>query len=62
MRAVVLARPAPDASATRVAELPVPEPGPGQIAVDVACAGVNFIDESADGQRPLEVRRAWETA
>jgi NADPH2:quinone reductase len=25
----------------------VPEPGPGQIAVDVACAGVNFIDVMA---------------
>jgi NADPH2:quinone reductase len=47
MRAVVFDRPAPDASATRVAELPVPEPGPGQIAVEVACAGVNFIDVMA---------------
>jgi NADPH:quinone reductase len=47
MRAVVFDRPAPDASATRVAELPVPEPGPGQIAVDIACAGVNFIDVMA---------------
>src|SRR5690242_8077028 len=47
MRALVFDRPAPDASATRVAELPVPEPGPGQIAVDVARAGVNFIDVMA---------------
>jgi NADPH2:quinone reductase len=47
MRAVVFDRPAPDASATRVAELPVPEPGPGQIAIDVAYAGVNFIDVMA---------------
>src|SRR3954454_9326241 len=47
MRALVFDRPAPDASATRVAELPVPEPGAGQIAVDVACAGVNFIDVMA---------------
>lgn len=44
MRAVVFDGPAPDASATRVAERPVPEPGPGQIAVDVHHAGVNFID------------------
>jgi DNA-binding transcriptional ArsR family regulator len=36
MRAVVFDRPAPDASATRIAELPVPGPAPGQIAVDVA--------------------------
>jgi NADPH2:quinone reductase len=47
MRALVFDRPAPDASATRVTELPVPEPGPGRIAVDVACAGVNFIDVMA---------------
>jgi NADPH:quinone reductase len=47
MRAVVFDRPARDASATRVAELPVPEPGPGQITVDVAYAGVNFIDVMA---------------
>jgi NADPH2:quinone reductase len=47
MRAVLFERPAADASATRVAELSVPEPGPGQIAVDVAWAGVNFIDVMA---------------
>jgi NADPH:quinone reductase len=44
MRAVVFDRAAPDASASRVADVALPEPGPGQIAVDVACAGVNFID------------------
>src|SRR4029453_8097778 len=33
--------------ATRIAELPIPEPAPGQIAVDVAYAGVNFIDVMA---------------
>lgn len=27
-----------------VAELPEPEPAPGEVLVDVACAGVNFID------------------
>jgi NADPH:quinone reductase len=47
IRAVVFDRPAPDASATRVTELPLPEPGPGQITVDVSCAGVNFIDVMA---------------
>jgi NADPH:quinone reductase len=47
MHAVVFDRAAPDASASRVAEMPLPEPGPGQIAVDVACAGVNFIDVMA---------------
>jgi NADPH2:quinone reductase len=47
MRAVLFDRPAPDASATRVAEVAVPEPGPGQVAIDVARAGVNFIDVMA---------------
>jgi NADPH2:quinone reductase len=47
MRAVVFDRPAPDASATRVADFPAPEPGPGQLAVEVAYAGVNFIDVMA---------------
>ena len=28
----------------RLKDLPSPEPGPGQIVVDVAAAGVNFID------------------
>jgi NADPH2:quinone reductase len=26
------------------AERPVPEPGPGEVLIDVAAAGVNFID------------------
>ena len=30
--------------AIEVAELPDPEPGPGQLLVDVAAAGVNFVD------------------
>ena len=47
MHALVFERAAPDASATRIAEVPLPDPGPGQIAVDVACAGVNFIDVMA---------------
>lgn len=28
----------------KIADLPDPEPGPGEILVDVAAAGVNFID------------------
>jgi NADPH:quinone reductase len=47
MHALVFDRPAPDASATRVAELAEPEPGPGEVTIDVACAGVNFIDVMA---------------
>jgi NADPH:quinone reductase len=30
--------------AIEIAELPDPEPGPGQLLVDVAAAGVNFVD------------------
>ena len=52
MHALVFERAAPDASATRIAEVPLPDPGPGQIAVDVACAGVNFIDVMARLWRP----------
>lgn len=31
----------------KVAEVPVPEPGPGEVTVDVAYAGVNFADTQA---------------
>jgi NADPH2:quinone reductase len=44
MRAVVFDGPAHDTSTTRVIDRPVPAPGPGQIAVDVHHAGINFID------------------
>jgi NADPH:quinone reductase-like Zn-dependent oxidoreductase len=47
MRAVVFDRAAPDASATRIADIEVPQPGPAQIAIDVVAAGVNFIDVMA---------------
>ena len=33
-----------NADVLRLKELPPPEPGPGEIVVDVAAAGVNFID------------------
>jgi NADPH2:quinone reductase len=43
MRAVVVhEHGGPDVLITE--ELPTPEPGPGQLCVDVAAAGVNFID------------------
>jgi NADPH2:quinone reductase len=47
MQAVVFEGPATDAGTTRVAELPIPQPGPGQIAVDVHHAGINFVDVMA---------------
>jgi NADPH2:quinone reductase len=47
MRAVVFEAPATDAHTTRVVRRPTPEPGPGQVAIDVAYAGVNFKDVMA---------------
>jgi NADPH2:quinone reductase len=47
MRAVVFDRSAPDASATRIADVAVPQPVPGRVAIDVVAAGVNFIDVMA---------------
>ena len=46
-RAVVFDRPADDASATRVATIQRPAPGPGQVLVEVAFAGINFKDVMA---------------
>ncbi|WP_199240321.1 MULTISPECIES: zinc-binding dehydrogenase [Kribbella] len=47
MRALLFDRPAPDAGATRVADLESPLPGHGEVAIDVRAAGVNFIDVMA---------------
>jgi NADPH:quinone reductase len=47
MKAVVMAAPAMDGSTTSVADIDEPRPGPGQVAIDVAYAGVNFIDVMA---------------
>lgn len=44
MRALVFDAPASDMSSTRIAELPIPDPGPGQVSIDVAYAGINFKD------------------
>jgi NADPH:quinone reductase len=46
--------------AIEVAELPDPEPGPGQLLVDVAAAGVNFVDVyhrtgAYPGELPLQL-------
>jgi NADPH2:quinone reductase len=57
MRAVVFDGPAPDTSRTRVASLPRPEPGPGQVAVDTRVAGVNFKDVMARRGDPGYVQR-----
>jgi NADPH2:quinone reductase len=47
MRALIFDRPAPDAGATRVGEVATPEPGPGELTIEVKAAGVNFIDVMA---------------
>ena len=47
MKAVIMAGPAMDGTTTSVADIDEPQPGPGQVAIDVAYAGVNFIDVMA---------------
>jgi NADPH2:quinone reductase len=47
MRALVFDGPAPDTRCTRVIQVPVPDPGPGQITLDVQYAGINFKDVMA---------------
>ena len=47
MKAVIMTAPATDGSTTSVAGIDEPRPGPGQVAIDVAYAGVNFIDVMA---------------
>jgi NADPH:quinone reductase len=47
MKAVIMTAPAVDGSTTSVADIDEPQPGPGQVAIDVAYAGVNFIDVMA---------------
>jgi NADPH:quinone reductase len=47
MRALVMTTPTDDATATRVDDLGEPRPGPGEVAIDVAYAGINFIDVMA---------------
>jgi NADPH2:quinone reductase len=47
MKALSMAGPAADGSTTSVAELADPVPGPGEVAIEVAYAGVNFMDVMA---------------
>ena len=54
MRAVVVSRTG-GPEVLELQELPDPEPGPGQVLVDVGAAGVNFIDVyQREGRYPLE--------
>jgi NADPH2:quinone reductase len=47
MRALVMEEPWDGPDRTRVQDTPVPRPSAGQVAIDVAFAGVNFIDVMA---------------
>lgn len=47
MRALQMTGPSADSSATGVVEVDEPVPGPGEVAIGVAFAGVNFIDVMA---------------
>jgi NADPH:quinone reductase len=44
MHALQMTAPASDSGTTQVVQLDEPEPGPGDVAIEVAFAGVNFID------------------
>jgi NADPH:quinone reductase len=47
MRALVMSEPFPGPDRTTVQEIPDPRPGTGQVSIDVAYAGINFIDVMA---------------
>jgi NADPH:quinone reductase len=47
MRALVMTEPSPGPDRTAVREIPDPRPGTGQVSIDVAYAGINFIDVMA---------------
>ncbi|WP_371402792.1 zinc-binding dehydrogenase [Kribbella sp. NBC_00662] len=55
MHALTFEQPAADTSSTRVAEVAVPEPGPGELTIDVKAAGINFIDVMARRGDPAYV-------
>jgi NADPH2:quinone reductase len=57
MLALVFDRPAPDTAATRIATIGDPKPGPGQVAIRVAYAGINFKDIMARRGDPGYVQR-----
>jgi NADPH:quinone reductase len=55
MRAVQVSEPG-EPEVLRLVELPDPKPGPGELLVEVAAAGVNFIDVyHRDGSYPMAV-------
>ncbi|MEU7838839.1 MULTISPECIES: zinc-binding dehydrogenase [unclassified Nonomuraea] len=47
MRALLMAAPSQGSDRTQVQEIDEPRPGPGEVTIDVAYAGVNFMDVMA---------------
>jgi len=44
MQALAITAPSSMSDTTEVQDLPEPAPGPGQVSIDVAAAGINFVD------------------
>ncbi|HEY7487215.1 MAG TPA: alcohol dehydrogenase catalytic domain-containing protein [Streptosporangiaceae bacterium] len=47
MRALVMTEPSHGADRTEIREVDEPRPGPGEVTIDVAYAGINFLDVMA---------------
>ena len=47
MRALMMMEPSPGVDRTEVREIEEPRPGPGELTIDVAYAGINFLDVMA---------------
>jgi NADPH2:quinone reductase len=57
MHALAFSRPAPDATTSALVDVAIPSPSAGQVSIDVAAAGVNFIDVMARRGDPGYVAR-----
>ncbi len=62
MHALQIDSPAPDSTTTHVIQTDEPSPGPGQVAIDVAYAGINFMDIMARRGDPGYAPRGWPLA
>src|SRR5689334_21609264 len=47
MQALTMTGPSPGTDRTEIREIEEPRPGPGEVTIDVAYAGINFIDVMA---------------
>jgi NADPH2:quinone reductase len=47
MHSLLMSQPSPGSDSTSVVTCPDPRPGPGQVSIDVARAGINFVDVMA---------------